>query len=107
MQQTIHNLSIAMANAADLTRKANANMTPALQRLPEISSQLQSAVDHANHLFGGLQSSYGDGSDFQRDAKRTLDQANDAARSIRLLADFLERHPEALLTGKQNEKDKP
>jgi hypothetical protein len=29
-----------------------------------------------------------------------MDEVNDAARSIRLLADFLDRHPEALLNGK-------
>jgi paraquat-inducible protein B len=29
-----------------------------------------------------------------------LDQVNEAARSIRLLADFLDRHPEALVRGR-------
>jgi paraquat-inducible protein B len=107
MQQSLRDLSTAMSNAADLSRKANANMTPALEKLPDVSNQLRSAVTHANELFSGLQSGYGDGSDFQRDSKRVLDQANDAARSIRLLADYLERHPEALLNGKSPEKPKP
>ena len=107
MQQTVHNLSIAMANAADLSRKANTNMTPVLQKLPDISAQLQSAVSQANQLFTSLQTHYGDGSDFNSDAKRVLDQVTDAARSIRLLADYLERHPEALLNGKSPEKAKP
>ena len=30
----------------------------------------------------------------------TLDEVNRAARSLRVLADYLERHPEALLRGK-------
>jgi paraquat-inducible protein B len=106
IRKTMHDLSTAMANAADLSQKANVNMTPALQRLPDISAQLQSAVAQANQLFSGLQSTYGTGSDFNDSAKRTLDQVNDAARSIRLLADYLERHPEALLSGKSYEKDK-
>ncbi len=29
-----------------------------------------------------------------------MSQLNDAARSIRLLADFLDRHPEALIRGR-------
>jgi len=107
MQQAVHNLSIAMANAAELTRNANTNMTPVLQRLPDISAQLQQAVAHANGLMTGLDAGYGDGSDFQRNSKRVLDQVNDAARSVRLLADYLERHPEALLSGKSDDtKDK-
>ncbi len=35
------------------------------------------------------------------DLARTLVELKDAARSIRVLADTLERHPEALLRGKQ------
>jgi paraquat-inducible protein B len=31
-----------------------------------------------------------------------MSQFNDAARSIRLLADFLDRHPEALIRGRAN-----
>jgi paraquat-inducible protein B len=33
----------------------------------------------------------------------TLQQVNRAARSIRLLTDYLQRHPEALLRGKRGE----
>jgi paraquat-inducible protein B len=32
---------------------------------------------------------------------RTLDELAAAARSIRIMAEYLERHPEALLRGKQ------
>jgi paraquat-inducible protein B len=32
----------------------------------------------------------------------TLEALKDAARSIRNLTDYLERHPEAVLTGKDN-----
>jgi paraquat-inducible protein B len=34
---------------------------------------------------------------------RTLTELKDAARSIRVLADYLERHPESLLRGKPQE----
>lgn len=56
-----------------------------------------------NNLNGILQGLNGGGnasSDFQRDAQRTMDQVNDAARSVRLLADFLNQHPEALIRGR-------
>jgi paraquat-inducible protein B len=35
---------------------------------------------------------------------QTLQQLNEAARSIRTLADYLGRHPEALIRGKRPEK---
>ena len=34
----------------------------------------------------------------------TLQELSDAARSLRIMADYLERHPEALLSGKKGEK---
>jgi paraquat-inducible protein B len=37
------------------------------------------------------------------DLLRTLAELKDAARSIRVLADYLERHPESLLRGKPQE----
>ena len=69
-----------------------------LQRLPKISAELQQAVERANAALG--EGGYGGNSDFQRGVSRVLDQVNDAARSLRLLADFLDRHPEALLQGR-------
>ena len=107
MKQAVHDLSVTMSNAAELAKNANTNASPALQKLPEISAQLQEAVTHANALMNGLNNGYGDGSDFQRDSHRVLDEVNDAARSIRLLSDYLERHPESLISGKTGQKDKP
>lgn len=100
MKQAMHSLAVTLANAEDLSRKANDNLTPALQRLPDISAQLQSAVTHANEFMASMDNGYGANSDFSRSAKRVMDEVNDAARSIRLLADFLDRHPEALVRGK-------
>jgi paraquat-inducible protein B len=107
MHQAIHSLAVTMANAQDLSIKVNRQMTPALQRLPAISEQLQSAVTQANSFLGSVDGTYGADSDFQRSTKRVLDQANDAARAIRLLADYLERHPEALLQGKSTSEAPP
>jgi paraquat-inducible protein B len=98
VQNSLHRLSETMDDVQQLVRKANAGMTPVLKKLPRISDDLQQAVAHANALLG--QEGYGGNSDFQRNMERLLDQVNNTARSIRLLADFLDRHPEALLVGR-------
>jgi paraquat-inducible protein B len=36
------------------------------------------------------------------DLARTMDELKQAARSVRVLADMLERHPEALLRGRSD-----
>lgn len=107
MQRAVHSLAVTLANAQHLSREARQNLTPALQKLPEISRQLQDAVTQANAFLSSVNGSYGQNSDFQRNSRRALDEASEAARSIRLLADYLEHHPEALIQGKAPDKGQP
>jgi paraquat-inducible protein B len=98
MKNAIHKLSETLTDVQHLVRNADHGMTPVLQKLPKISEDLQQAVAKANAALG--EGGYGGNSDFQRNISRLLDQVNDAARSIRLLTDFLTRHPEALIRGR-------
>jgi paraquat-inducible protein B len=65
-----------------------------------MSADLQQTLARSNRLVGSVDSSYGSNSQFQRDLERLMSQLNDTARSIRLLADFLDRHPESLIRGR-------
>ncbi len=91
-------LSETLTDVQHLVRNADHGLQPVLQKLPKISEDLQQAVARANAALG--EGGYGGNSDFQRGIARVLDQVNEAARSIRLLADFLDRHPEALIRGR-------
>ena len=105
MRNALTHLSDTLADVQHLVRHADQGLGPVLQRLPKISAELQQAVERANTALG--EGGYGGNSDFQRGVSRVLDQVNDAARSLRLLADFLDRHPEALLlrrSGKAGER---
>ncbi len=96
----LRSASGAMGSIQDLATKANAGLTPTFQRLPAITAGLQDAVARASRVFGSIDSSYGYNSQFQRELERAMVQVGDTARSIRLLADFLDRHPEALVRGR-------
>jgi len=96
----LRSASGAMASVQDLVKKADAGLTPTLRRLPEITAGLQEAVSKAGRTFGSIDASYGNNSQFQRELERAMTQVGDTARSIRLLADFLDRHPEALVRGR-------
>lgn len=100
MRASIKTLSTTLQQLQTLVRQTNTGLTPALRRLPAISDQLQQAMTHANQVLAGLGNNYGANSDFHRDLRQLMDQASDAARSVRMLADFLDRHPEALLRGR-------
>ena len=90
----------AMNSVQDLVKKADAGLTPTLRRLPEITAGLQDAVAKTGRTVGSIEASYGNNSQFQRELERAMTQVGDTARSIRLLADFLDRHPEALIRGR-------
>ena len=49
---------------------------------------------------GSIERGYGADSAFGRQAARALQEVSDASRAIRQLADYLERHPEALIQGR-------
>ena len=98
VKNALRKLSETLTDVQHLVRNTDRGMTPVLQKLPQISNDLQQAVSKANAALG--EGGYGSNSDFQRNMSRLLDQVNDAARSIRLLADFLTRHPEALIRGR-------
>lgn len=102
LQRAIASLDEALKEVGSLAREAKTNIGPALERLPRISEKLEKAVDQAEAAFG--QSGYGSDSKTQRSLERMMSQVGDAARSIRLLADYLNRHPESLVSGrKENE----
>jgi paraquat-inducible protein B len=88
-----------LQEVAALVQQARSDLGPALARLPAISEKLENAVDGANQALG--QHGYGSDSSVQRELERTMSQVAEAARSIRLLADFLNRHPEALVRGRE------
>jgi paraquat-inducible protein B len=98
VRNALSKLSETLTDAQHLVHNTDKGMQPLLQRLPEISAELQKAVAHVDDALG--ENGYGGNSDFQRNMMNLLDQVNDAVRSIRLLADFLDRHPEALIRGR-------
>jgi paraquat-inducible protein B len=97
--RSIASLDATLRDVHALVQHAEAGLTPALERLPGISERLEHAVEQADTAFG--RSGYGPNSTAQRNLERMMDQIADAARSIRLLADFLNRHPEAVLSGRK------
>jgi paraquat-inducible protein B len=110
---TINDPKVRQAVAA-LTETLNATQTlmvslnkgadPLLRRLPQIASDLEDMVKHTNQLVASLDDSRGPGSQFGRDTSRLMAQLSDAARSVRILADLLARHPEALIRGRADQE---
>lgn len=100
LKQSLASLRDTLAAAQGLVGKLDRGATPLVQKLPEIANGLDEAVRHLNRLAASLETGYGGNSTFNRDTSRLLVQLADAARSVRVLADLLARHPEALIRGR-------
>lgn len=107
IEQIAGNLNVTLRSAAgamgaiqELVRKTDAGLAPALKRLPEIAAAVQDAAAKAGRTFTSIEGSYGQTSQFNRELERAMTQVGDTARSIRILADYLDRHPEALVRGR-------
>lgn len=98
LSQSLDHLEKAMANAETITREARTQVGPALEAVRRTAREAESTVAAARRLVststlagtGPTTGSVGD----------TLYELSRAARSLRELADYLDRHPEALLRGK-------
>lgn len=68
---------------------------------PEVRATLQSIQET---LKGAQSSMLSDDAPLQQDLRETLRDLGEAAKSLRQLADYLERHPESLIRGKAEDK---
>ncbi len=96
LKSAIHGLSGTLKSIHELADHANHGATPLLDRLPAMSAELQDTLHHANEAV----SSYGGDSDFNANLNQLLGQLTDTARSLRLLADFIDRHPSSIVFGR-------
>ena len=103
LAESLAALHATLASTQTLVDNLNHGLTPAMQRLPAIASGLEESVSRTDRLIGSLDTGYGGDSRFNRDLSQMMMQLTDAARSIRVLADLLSRHPEALIRGRTNQ----
>ena len=100
LNATLRQATGTLGGVDALVRSTESTLTPALRRLPEVAAGLQDTVLRANRLLASVDGSYGRNSSFSRELERALSNVGDTARSVRQLADFLDRHPEALVRGR-------
>ena len=100
LKQALVHLNGALAEAQQTVRHLDAGAEPALKRHPAISEELQGALTQVKTLAGAVSEGSASDSKFARDLDQVLMQVTDTAQSVRIVADLLSRHPEALIRGR-------
>ncbi len=95
LADSLHKLDGTLTSVDQITREVKPQVGPLVARLNQTADQLQGVVANANAVLGG-----GPGAAQDANLPAALGQVTEAARSLRSLADYLGRHPEALVKGK-------
>jgi paraquat-inducible protein B len=103
LHAAVVSLQETLADLQNLVHRTDAGVQPVLQKLPKLAQGLDEAVQRLNKLLGSMDSGYGGNSGFNRDLDHLMLQLSDTARSVRVLADLLARHPEALIRGRTDQ----
>lgn len=98
LKKTLASANQALKDAAELFKRLDETLVPeGTKTLEELRRAIASAdrvLTHADSTFLGKDAAV------PQDLRDTLQEVGRAARSVRVLADYLERHPEALIRGK-------
>lgn len=101
VRQTVQTLDATLKDADKMIRKVDKDI------MPEIGMTLVEArktLDEGRKTLGAAKQTLSADAPLQQDLRVTLRELARTAQSLRVLTDYLERHPESLLRGKQEDK---
>ena len=93
LQGTLDNLNQLMVSANGLVTELERNT-------PQLAGELRTTLKTANSALVALESTAAADGEIGGQVQAALREVSAAARSIRVMAEYLERHPDALLRGK-------
>src|SRR6185369_12575346 len=100
-KSTFVNLNKAIDDLRAVLAKVDAQVVPAGKELTETLAQAKVAIESFNATATEARKFIASHSGIGDELVGTLEQLNEAADAVKRLADFLERNPNALLTGKK------
>lgn len=96
MRTALATLNKTLVSAEQLTRTLNNDVSP----------EITAAMKDARKTINSAERTLAQDSPLQQDMRQTLQELTRAAGSVRVLTDYLERHPESLLRGKPEDTKK-
>jgi len=86
-----------------LAKNLNGKVPQLVVSMERSFAGLEQVLSDTQKLVTSIEHSYGSDSELQYQLNQTLEELSKAAHSIRVLTDYIERHPEALIYGKDKQ----
>ena len=100
--KALNDFSRTMQSTRTLVENTDSKLGPVIDNIGPAIDALKDTLDGAQQTLALLESQLQSDSEIAVELANTLRELERAGRSVRLLADYLEQHPEALLKGKSN-----
>ena len=100
LQQSVAGLGQALKELNALVATLNGKAPQIMDEISGLSTDARQMVVQVEKMFEVLEKSVSDQGSMGGELAKTLRELNAAARAVRGVADYLERHPESLLQGK-------
>ncbi|MEJ7687077.1 MAG: MlaD family protein [Variovorax sp.] len=103
LRKTLATLDKTLRGAEQLTKSLNNDVAP---EMTAAMKDVRKTLATADKTLGAAQRTIAEDAPLQQDLRQTLQEVTRAAGSLRVLTDYLERHPESLIRGKPQDKKK-
>lgn len=100
LHHSLNSLDAALTSANSLMQNLDANLVPEARLMLQ---DVRKILDRADNTLQEVRLTMNESSPLQTDLRETLRELGRAAQSLRLLGDYLEQNPEALLRGKRGD----
>jgi paraquat-inducible protein B len=101
LPETLNAMHATLTSVQQLAGNLDARTAPLLKSLQQTSDRSTAAVEQARETLESIQGLAAAGSPLTGQLVGVLEELRGTARSIRLLADYLERNPSALVRGRE------
>lgn len=101
VRKVLQTLDVAVKDADKLVQRMNADVVPEVRMTLE---EARKTLDEGRKTLGAAKQTLSADAPLQQDLRVTLRELARTAQSLRALTDYLERHPESLIRGKQEDK---
>ncbi len=101
LHRALDSFDAAMVSTKRAVEKAEGEIGPVVAELRQSASRMSDVLDKTQGLLNELQKGIGEDSELRVHTTTAMDELSKAARSLRVLSDYLQTHPESLIRGKK------
>jgi len=100
IDQTLAEARAGIGDARKLIANIDEQTTPLMSRIQKATESAQIALEQADTTLKSIEGLVDEGTKLRYEVSAALREVGAASRSVRVLADFIEQHPDAILRGR-------